>query len=418
MKKLVALILTVALALCAAVPALAAKYDINEAKKSVVRIVVEYKINDDRAEQNGMVNYMTGSGFALGKLEDSTVEFIATAGHVIGRNFESGTVDTTTSLELLKDGSVGFVKIDVNGIYVLLDDIDHYVQARYERALPTADVALIRLNTSVPNRRPAVLTNRTEFELGEQLTAMGFTSAASDNLDMTALKNLISGTDQVSVQPCNFSMFDVNASTQAGDQITVTGTASGGISGGPLVDKNGYVVGVNVSSSVRNNNMNYAVTTGELLKLLAASTDVKYELGPVKEEGLSTTMIIIIAAAGVAIIALILSIILTSRGKKNSRTLVFGASMGGKTVPLKKNSPVVIGRDPNRCQVVYPKTAPGVSSVHCTITFDGNQVLVADNGSSYGTFVGGEKVEPGKPMVMHRGQEVSFGSDKNTAALQ
>ena len=52
-----------------------------------------------------------------------------------------------------------------------------------------------------------------------------------------------------------------------------------------------------------------------------------------------------------------------------------------------------------------------------TITYDGNQVTVADNGSSYGTFVGGQKVEPGKPMVMHRGQEVTFGSDSNSAAL-
>ena len=42
---------------------------------------------------------------------------------------------------------------------------------------------------------------------------------------------------------------------------------------------------------------------------------------------------------------------------------------------------------------------------------------MADNGSSYGTFVGGQKVEPGRPMVMHRGQEVTFGSDKNSAAL-
>ena len=45
------------------------------------------------------------------------------------------------------------------------------------------------------------------------------------------------------------------------------------------------------------------------------------------------------------------------------------------------------------------------------------EILVADNGSIYGTTVGGTKVEPGKPMVMHRGQEVIFGSDKNKAEL-
>ena len=104
-------------------------------------------------------------------------------------------------------------------------------------------------------------------------------------------------------------------------------------------------------------------------------------------------------------------------GKKNSRTLVFGGVLGGKTVPLKKGSPIVVGRDPNRCQVVYPKDTNGVSSVHCTITYDGKEVTVADNGSSYGTFVGGQKVEPGRPAVMHRGQAVTFGSEKNSADL-
>ncbi len=416
MKKLGAIILAVALLLCAAFPAMAADYGLEEAKKSVVRIVTQYTVADDQAVDNGQTYFSTGSGFAIGKLSNSTVDYIVTAGHVVCRSPHSGNVSATMVPSVKKDGSVGYVNVNVDKIVVLLDDIDHFVSAQFVQVHTYADVALIRLNTSVPNRRPAVLIDKTDFAINEQLTTMGFPAASEHNLSESAIRELISDTAHVSVNQGTFSVLDRHATTQTGDQITTNAMMSGGTSGGPLVDSDGYVVGVCIAGSTENQNANYAVTTGEVLKLIRSVTDAAYELGPIKG-GLSTTMLIIIAAGAAVVILLIVLILLSTRGKKNKRTLVFGGIMGGKTVNLKKGQPLVIGRDPGRCQVVYPKDTSGVSGVHCTVTFDGKQVLVADNGSSYGTFVGGVKVEPGKPAVIHRGQEMTFGSAKNAAEL-
>ncbi len=416
MKKIAALVLTVVLLVCVSVSALAANYDLNEAKKSVVRIVTEYTVIDTSAADYGTTYYSTGSGFAVGRLDSQTVDYIVTAGHVVNRNIRSGSMGTPTTLSNKKDGSIGYVAVQVDKIYVLLDDIDHYEAAQFVQCLPEADVALLRLNTPTNLRRPAVLINKTEFAINEPLTTMGFPSASEHNLSQESIGDLISSTDRVSVNQGTFTTLDRHSYTHAGDQITTNAAMSSGVSGGPLLDNDGYVVGVCVAGSTESQNANYAITTGEVLKLLGSVNDAQYELGPISK-GLSTTMLIIIAAAAVVIIALILLIIFSAKSKKNVRNLVFNGAMSGKTVNLKKGTPVVIGRDPSRCQVVYPKNTSGVSSVHCTITFDGTQVLVADNGSSYGTFVGGQKVEPGKPVVMHRGQEVTFGSDKNGAEL-
>ena len=302
------------------------------------------------------------------------------------------------------------------GFLVLLDDVRSSTSAQLVQYYPGIDIALIRLNTKTSSRRPAVLMDRAgSLALNEELTTMGFPAASEANFTIDATRNMISGIDNVSVNKGTFSNLNTQTDTQQGDQIVTNAMMSAGISGGPLLDKDGYVVGVCVGGSASNQNVNYAVTTGELLKLLRSVNGVKYEVGPIAS-GLSTTMLIIIIAAAILIIVLVLLIILSATKKSNNRTLVF-TSLSGKTISLKKGTPVVIGRDPSRCQVVYPKDTQGVSSVHCTITFDGTQVLVADNGSSYGTYIGGQKVEPGKPMVMHRGQEVTFGSNKNGAEL-
>ncbi len=414
MKKILAFVLTLMLLVCSASAALADKYDINSAKGSVVRIVTYFTVTDENyPELLGISSYTTGSGFAIG-VPGEPVKYVATAGHVTMHNVESGNPGIET-IGVDIGGQYVYLKVHVDDIHVLITDISSYVRANVENFSGRADVAILRLNEAIP-REAAVLYDRKDFAINEQMTAMGFPAASENNLATEVTDQYLSTTDKVSTNTGAFTNWDGHSTTRYGDQITTTAEMSAGISGGPLVDKDGYVVGICVSGSTRSQNANYAVAADELIMLTRGVTELKIAYGPL-QQGLSTLTIIIIAAAVLLAALLVALIIAGSKGKKNSRTLVFGGVMGGKSIPLKKGTPVVIGRDPNRCQVVYPKDAAGVSSVHCTITFDGNQVTVADNGSSYGTMVGGTKVEPGKPMVMHRGQEVVFGSEKNSAEL-
>ena len=416
-KKLLALALTVALLVCCVLPAFAADYDINTAKESVVRIVTHFTyIDDNYPALKGQSGYATSTGFCIGDINDSSVKYIVTAGHSVCRNAESGTVteDTVDYWDVNVGGYV-YPKVRVDAIFVVLTDYTSgAVPAHIAAAAEWTDLAILELNTAINVRKPAVLIDKkdNDFKLGEELTAMGFPAEAEMNQSPTVSGDLLSNTNDVVTYRGSYSGWTGNSVTQLGDQISTDANFAPGLSGGPLVDKDGYVVGVCQSVA---GGTGYAIATDEVVKLLSRVTQVKYTMGPLKK-GLSMTMIIIIAAAALIIIALVVLIIVSS-SKKSVRVLVIGGVMGGKTIQLKKGAPVVIGRDPNRCQVVYPKDTAGVSSVHCTITYDGNEVTVADNGSSYGTFVGGQKVEPGRPMVMHRGQEVTFGSDKNSAEL-
>lgn len=85
---------------------------------------------------------------------------------------------------------------------------------------------------------------------------------------------------------------------------------------------------------------------------------------------------------------------------------------------LKAGETVFIGRDESRCQVLFAQGTPGVSSIHCKISFDGEAAAITDLGSSYGTFVDGKKLEPNKTITLHRGLAVDIGSENNRFALQ
>ncbi len=419
MKKrfLAFLLVTMLLVSCAAT---ALAYDIDTAKGSIVRLDVYVKVDDPRADPSllppdGLIEF-TGSGFAVGDISSNSVDYIVTAGHVVMHNVESGNMADTTCYLPVSLTDYAYLHVNIVEIRVLINDRSSYVLAQVAGVSDRADVAVVRLNTPISDRKAAVLLNKSDFPTNASLTSMGFPSASEVNLTGTVNDQMISNTSSVTTNHGFFSRYSTHAVTNGGDQIQTTAEMSFGMSGGALVDDDGYVVGVCTSGASSTDNVNYAVATSEIVRLLNSLTDAKYTLGPVAS-GLSTTMIIIIVAAILVIILLIVLIILAQKGKKSSRVLVFGGSLGGREVQLKKGTPVVVGRDPAKCQVVYAKDTAGVSGSHCTITFDGNEVTVADNGSTYGTFVGGVKVEPGRPVVMHRGQEITFGSDKNKAEL-
>lgn len=396
----------------------ASSYDIDTAKRSVVRIVVEFTIdpayNDVVAERYRNVSLMaTGTGFAVGDPDSDKVQHFVTAAHVTMHNDPTDPNATSTEIELA-DGSIGLVPVIVTNMRILLSDESSFVNAHFMGRSDRADVALIAIPEAITTRTAAVLRDAESFATNEAVSSMGFPAVSEDNLTWTAGMQLISTTDSVTVNAGVVSVVRPHATTNSGDQIQTTAAMNHGISGGPLVDKDGYVVGVCTSGSATNQNTNWASAASEVIRLLKSQTGVKYVVGPI---GPNVTIIIIIAAAVVVIAVLVTLILISAKGKKNVRTLAFSGEMAGKSITLKKGESVVIGRDPARCKVVYPKNAAGVSSVHCTISFDGNQVLVADNASSYGTTVGGTKVEAGRPVVMHRGQEVCFGSEKNSAVL-
>lgn len=75
---------------------------------------------------------------------------------------------------------------------------------------------------------------------------------------------------------------------------------------------------------------------------------------------------------------------------------------------------LIIGRDANACQLVYPATARGISGIHCKIQNTVQGVFLTDVGSTNGTFLAdGTRLLPDRPQMMPDGQGFYLGSREN-----
>lgn len=92
-----------------------------------------------------------------------------------------------------------------------------------------------------------------------------------------------------------------------------------------------------------------------------------------------------------------------------------GGHFNGRRLALSPGSPVVLGRDPARCTAVYPSNTKGVSGLHCRITVSGNEILLTDCGSTYGTFLaGGQRLAPDVPCRLKSGDTFYLAEPQNT----
>lgn len=79
-------------------------------------------------------------------------------------------------------------------------------------------------------------------------------------------------------------------------------------------------------------------------------------------------------------------------------------------------SKLVMGRNPQSCNVIFPADTVGVSALHCELFWDRSTetVILKDLGSTYGTFVSdGRKLGPQQIAVLRKQDSFTIG-DKNT----
>lgn len=91
-------------------------------------------------------------------------------------------------------------------------------------------------------------------------------------------------------------------------------------------------------------------------------------------------------------------------------------AMAGKSV---SGSPINIGRDPSRCQFVFPEREPGVSRLHCMVLQNGNSIELVDLNSSNGTFLSnGYRLTPNVPVSLRSGDSFYVGNPSNVISVR
>lgn len=93
---------------------------------------------------------------------------------------------------------------------------------------------------------------------------------------------------------------------------------------------------------------------------------------------------------------------------------------GGKSYPV-GSTPLMIGRDPSSCAIVYKEGTVGVSGRHCTVSFDAatNDFIITDLRSTYGTILmNGTKLAPNAPYRLHSGDSFCVGDKANVVKVE
>lgn len=89
-----------------------------------------------------------------------------------------------------------------------------------------------------------------------------------------------------------------------------------------------------------------------------------------------------------------------------------GGIYKGQTFPIGKE--IVIGRDANRCGIIYPNGTKGISSVHCKVRIEKERVALIDLASSYGTFRdNGERLSSNMVYYLGPGDGFYVGDAEN-----
>ncbi len=390
-----------------------AEPDFERVKEGVVRIISDY---GPQSGGDGNVARATGSGFVV--TEDG---FIVTNYHVVEKTMDmAGEGGRKGSPYVLRD------------IKVLLFEGGNLLKASVVAADMRRDLALLKVDSPV-RLDPLALAKPGSTKDGATVWGVGFPGGADLSSDAFMKSKLTRGI---------ISAFVVND-----DGVTFIQTDAGinsGNSGGPLIDQQGYVVGVNTLKSGRAEQVGWSIASGEVASFLQHNgIAFKEKVGSVWRLLVAVFMLL----SGVCVTGAILYFLCRDKrgvlfGGRRFGPVVWrgsyrgsGASLPrpdrtaqikirqgegrGRKVPLERGT-LVIGRDPTQAQLVF--RSKKISRVHARIIWDGSaHATLEDMSSKNGVWCEGKRVThsvrllPGMEFALAQ-NEVVLAFDINEAA--
>ena len=409
-RKGVTLFMVVSLAILLSGTCIFGQREQEDIRTGILRIVMY-----DGKWEDGGIPLAIGTGFAIGE-DDKPVTYVATNFHVVENPEDPGKPSKF--------------------IYILRGT-DFLIPVTVEQSFPKTDLAVLKLPEPIHDIYPFYLGNESMVTPGERVKAYGFPGVNITDTwhhyaeDVTITGGIISKKTTYS----NVKVYQTDAAVNPGN------------SGGPLLNEDNIVIGVNSFSALNADSINGSVYIDYITEYLnsrgipyknALTTpaeespiEVEPELPPVVEKSNNTLFLIIGAVFGLGLIGLGIKMASgkkasqktvssrknveeESRGKRDqqqkameekyiSKPLLVGVTgyFAGNSITLGHN-PIAIGRDPGLCQVVYPQMRTDISRRHCSIRFDvSGNIFILEDSSSNGTFLSTtEKLNPGRPYYL------------------
>lgn len=384
--------------------------------------------------------WSSGSGFFVGKPGEDPM-YIVTNFHVVDdyvATGEGGRGYITTNRTWTQENGATFpvnVYFESSEMRIYYDD-DNYDVAYMSSdggSVDRIDLAVLKLRNATKERKALAIQVPDQEMVGDTVYSIGYPGNA-DNDFMSASRH---GLNDMTMRDGIISKIGANA--QGIERIQMTAVIQHGNSGGPLVTENGDVVGVNTNGVMKGGEMEvdyYAISASELVTFLDRN-NIPYTMASQKGGGSSLMWIIVIAlmvivvAAVVAVFFLKGKNVMSGAGKtqKEGKASAPASSQTAqrafiRSMAVQHNgmalvvgaTPLLIGRDPANCKLVYVEGTTGVSGRHCSISYDAStgEFILTDLRSTYGTFLlGGQKLNANVPYRLKPGESFYVGDKAN-----
>lgn len=433
----------------------------NSCKEGVVAVVmylkdakiyVTYDPSDTSTYQlykdlGSEVEYGSGSGFFVGKSKNDA-QYIVTNHHVVADYIDAGEGGSYLSVfDYEKDSQGRYIYYIVAAssceMRIYYDDDDYdiaYVDCYGDQE--KTDLAVLKIREKTDKRHCLKIKGVSDDNVGDTVYTIGYPGNA-DNYLTSASKY---GVGDSTVSKGVIGKIALNEGKGV-ERIQTDATIQHGNSGGPLVDDNGNVLGVNtnvISNSPYAEQIEadyYSISSNDLMAFLDKNSIPYQKAGSSDsdsdddKDGVNVGLIIGIAA-GVVVLVIIVILVVKGKGgsskapaQQNAQPQAqakgilrsMNTQHSGKTFPVGK-APVMIGRDTSSCVIVYQEGTPGVSGKHCTVSFDSatGEFTLTDLKSSFGTFIvsTGQKLAPNTPMKLKAGESFYVGDKANVIKVE
>lgn len=411
--KLTTLILALCLTLIMMLGGCGSPKTAQEAKNGVAQVYCTVRAEDGSLIEGGSGS---GSGFFIGEAGKDP-EYLITNHHVVANYINNGAGEWIT----LNNGET---EVTLKAYVDIYFDRDDFIEANVVGYNETADIAILRLNEPTDQRVALPLLEPTDEMVGSTVYCIGFPGLA-DNALIDATTQ--SGLDDMTVTSGTISRL-LTSSGSGVRRIQTDAVIQRGNSGGPMVNEKGEVLGVNsmtITNSETQERNYYACNISEVILLLNQNS-IPYTLS---DGGQSVNIWLPAVIGGAVLLVIVIAIIVTRKKSQTAPTAAAedqpvapapspaapnpddsgyrvqctSGALAGQRFMIRKNDPLVFGRNGELCSVVFPGT-PGVSGKHCAVWYKHGKIYLQDLGSTHGTYL-----LPGTRLPSNQAMEVKAG---------